>query len=58
MEVIETFYDQPWERVILDRDEWADSEWEMILKIFNSKEADRIIIREYSIELHEGKEKS
>ena len=52
IEMIETIYDEPSDRRILDRDDWTDSEWKTILEIFGIEEADRIVVRKYSVEKH------
>lgn len=55
MEVIETIYDRPSERRIIDRDDWTDSEWKTIMDIFGLKkedDADRIVVRKYRVEKH------
>ena len=55
IDIIETIYDQPSERRIIDRDDWTDREWKTIMEIFGLKkedDADRIVVRKYTAEKH------
>ncbi len=55
IDMIETTYDRPSERRILDRGDWTDSEWKTIMEIFGLKKEDdvhRIVVRKYTVEKH------
>ena len=40
------------EALILEPEDYAEDEWNTILKIFNMKEADRVVISDYTFEAY------
>ena len=49
MEYIKT---QSTEELILEPEDYTEDEWNAILKIFNMKEADRMVISDYTFEAY------
>lgn len=58
MNVIETIYDLPSERIVLGKDDWDNNDWEFILNLFGVKNVDRIVVCDYRTEVFEGRDPS